>query len=74
MCSAYRNTDGKWVVVAINYSEDIKPVNFTVQGEKDIIWTPYRTSDRSAENLLPLEPCTDDILLAPRSVTTFVQK
>jgi hypothetical protein len=25
MCSAYLNTDGKWVVVAINYSEQSKP-------------------------------------------------
>ena len=74
MCSAYRNTDGKWVVVAINYSETTKSVNFTVQGEKEITWSPYRTSDRSSENLLPLEPCTGDVMLAPRSVTTFVQK
>ena len=27
MCSAYRNADGSWVVVAINYSEDLKPLS-----------------------------------------------
>ena len=74
MCSAYKNADGKWVIVAINYSEDLKPVNFSVEGENNISWNLYRTSDISTENISLVGMSNGNTQLAPRSVTTFVQK
>ena len=35
-------------------------------------WRPYRTSDADGETLKPLDPCSGEATLAPRSVTTFV--
>lgn len=76
MCSAYQNTDGKWVVVAINYSEEVKPVDFmfdstNAQAKKQ--WQMYRTSDVSLESLAPVGTCDGYTQLAPRSITTFVE-
>lgn len=73
MCSAYRNTDGKWVVVAINYSEEVRPVEFSIKGSAPVRWTLYRTSDTSAESLAPLGASEGTTMLAPRSITTFVE-
>ena len=74
MCSAYRNSDGKWAIVAINYSEDVKPVAFDVDGCGAKTWRMYRTSDISAESLLPIGSTDGNVELAPRSVTTFVEE
>ncbi len=74
MCSAYRNVDGKWVVVAINYSEDVKPVDFSFDDKERKQWSMYRTSDVSSESLAPVGECDGNTRLAPRSVTTFVQR
>lgn len=73
MCSAYRNADGRWAIVAINYSEDTKPVSFQV-GTAPRKWLLYRTSDISAESLLPVGTCQGTTVLAPRSITTFVEE
>lgn len=74
MCSAYKNADGKWVIVAINYAEDLKPVDFRLDNREAKTWEMYRTSDISAESLLPVGSTTGTATLAPRSITTFVQK
>ncbi len=75
MCSAYRNADGKWVIVAINYSEETKPVCFDLDDHETKTWQLYRTSDISAESLLPVgSTTTGSTILTPRSITTFVQK
>ena len=73
MCSAYQNADGKWVIVAINYVEDVKPVNFKLDNQEKKNWQMYRTSDISAESLAPVGTCDGNTLLALRSITTFVQ-
>lgn len=65
MVSAYRNQDGTWVVVAINYSQREQP--FSVAGR----WRAYRTSDAEGETLRPVPVAP---LLPPRSITTFVSK
>ena len=65
MASAYRNQDGTWVVVAINYSQREQP--FSVAGH----WRAYRTSDAEGETLRPVPVAP---LLPPRSITTFVSK
>ncbi len=74
MCSAYQNTDGKWVVVAINYSEVARPVEFAVKGGSTMKWLLYRTSDISAESLAPVGTSNGKATLAPRSITTLVEK
>ncbi len=73
LCSAYKNTDGKWVIVAINYAPRTKPFRFSLKTDhKPLIWKMYRTSDRSAESLLPIGTTQGDTLLAPKSITTFI--
>lgn len=72
MCSAYKNTNGQWVVVAINYSEDSKPFCFSVDKNSGLTWKAYRTSDISAESLAPIGESDGNAVLTPRSVTTFV--
>jgi hypothetical protein len=63
MVSAYRNVDGTWVVVAINYSENQQP--FSIAGQ----WRCYRTSDVEGETLRPVSVSST---LPPRSITTLV--
>ena len=74
MCSAYKNTDGKWVIVAINYSEDLKPVSFKIDEGNTRNWQLYRTSDISSESLAPVGRSDGNTVLSPRSITTFVEK
>lgn len=74
MCSAYRNADGHWVVVAINYAEAIKPFAFSTDDAKARQWQMYRTSDISAESLAPIGTTDGETQLAPRSITTFVEQ
>ena len=75
MVSAYRNTDGSWAVVAINYSEKEQPFSLQLSpsAAHPASGTPqqlraYRTSDVDGETLRPV-PVTS--ALPPRSITTF---
>ena len=72
MCSAYRNADGKYVVVVINYSAENKSFNFGLSDGNVSSWKIYRTSDVEGEDLKPV--CKFDDILTPRSVTTFVSE
>ena len=72
MCSAYRNSDGSWAVVVINYSESLKDFNVRLSDQKAYKWQMYRTSDVSGETLKPVGICDGSAKLAPRSITTFV--
>ena len=72
LCSAYRNKDGRWVVVAINYSEEERPFCFELSNKGKRRWHHYRTSDKEGENLLPLKTAKGEVTLAARSVNTFV--
>jgi O-glycosyl hydrolase len=74
MVSAYKNADGTWVVVAINYSEQEQPFSFAVGDKQSRQWQPYRTSDVEGETLKPINACDGVTTLTPRSVTTFVEK
>lgn len=85
MLSAYRNADGSWVCVAINYSDREQPITLRFEGGQSVsvpsgspatssLWQPYRTSDADGETLKPLSPTTGTTALAPRSITTFVMK
>jgi len=66
--------DGKWAIVAINYSEDMKPVAFGMEDGAAKKWQMYRTSDTSAESLAPVGTTDGTTTLAPRSITTFVEQ
>lgn len=72
MLSAYRNADGSYVVVAINYGGKDEKIN--IDGIKAGPWKAYRTSDEEGENLrLAYDSKTlDSVSLPGRSVTTFV--
>lgn len=72
MCSAYKNKDGRWVVVALNYSEGARKFNFKTDDGQQRRWRMYRTSDVSAESLAPIGATDGAATLAPRSITTFV--
>ncbi len=74
MCSAYKNANGKWVIVAINYSDEAKPVNFSLDRGNRKHWQQYRTSDVATESLAPIGSCNGETILSPRSVTTFVEQ
>ena len=74
MCSAYRNADGRWCVVAINYSTDSRQLDLRLDSRKQPKWRGYRTSDEKRENLKPLGIMANEIVLSPRSVTTMVEE
>lgn len=71
MCSAYKNADGTWAVVVINYASTLRPFEVSIDGHP-AHWQMYRTSERPAENLAPAGRTDGSVMLPPRSVTTFV--
>lgn len=72
MCSAYRNANGQWVAVAINYSEQAQDISLQIKEAKTINWQMYRTSDAEGETLKPVGTTKGSTKLPPRSITTFV--
>ncbi|MBM6992078.1 MAG: xylanase [Prevotella sp.] len=73
MTSAYQNADGSWVVVAINYSEALRPLTLSLPAGEGL-WTMYRTSDVTGESLKPVGQTMGQTNLEPKSITTFVMK
>lgn len=71
MVSAYRNADGSWAVVAINYGEETRPFALEGAGTQ---WKAYRTSDVEGESLKPVVFAEGGMRLEPKSVTTFVSR
>jgi len=72
MLSAYKNSDGSWVVVAINYSEKAKPLKLKMSDGSRHQWRLYRTSDAEGETLKPVGTAGMSTTLPARSITTFV--
>lgn len=74
MCTAYRNTDGSLVVVAINYSDTEQPFHFSLRTRDIKQWNTYVTSDNEGDNLRPAGTIKsgETARLQPRSVVTFV--
>jgi hypothetical protein len=72
MCSAYRNADGRWVAVVINYSQRVQPFSLSISDGQKCEWQMYRTSDVSGETLKPVGKTTGSQQLPPRSITTFI--
>ena len=73
MCSAYKNVDGTYVMVVINYA--IEEKEFSIDKEKvgNAQWQVYRTSDKEGENLLPVEKVKSGktVQIPARSIITL---
>ena len=74
MVSAYQNQDGKWVCVAINYSNEPQDFKLSFSDKKKHTWQIYRTSDTEGENLKPVGIYKGKTQLSARSISTFVEK
>lgn len=76
MCSAYKNENGSWVMVLINYAAEDKAFMFSLSQSGKRSWTVYRTSDRENENLLPVGKVKEkqSITIPGRSVITLVTR
>ena len=74
MVTAYKNTDKRWVVVVINYSNEQQTFSLKMSDGKQYRWKAYRTSDEEGENLKPVGENDGRMKLSARSVTTFVEK
>ena len=74
MCSAYRNTNGQWAMVVINYADREQKFTVDVNDPKVKSWQGYRTSDVAGEDLLPVGKLKNKkvAVIPARSVTTFV--
>lgn len=74
MCTAYRNTDGKDVLVVINYAHEDKDFTFELTDNEDRTWTAYRTSDKEGENLSPVGKANprEKVMIPARSILTLV--
>ncbi len=72
MTSAYRNADGSFVVVVINYGNKDEEIN--IDGMKAKGWKAYRTSDKDGETLRDVGDMRylDKVGVSSRSITTFV--
>ncbi len=75
MCTAYRNTDGSFVMVILNYAKVAG--SYSVDGKglpKNMKWRQYRTSDQNNENLSPKEMINTRkvVTIPPRCVVTLV--
>ena len=75
MVSAYRDADGRPVVVAVNYGGIDRPLRLAVDGlpgADRLTWRPYVTSaGRDLEPTAPVEP-GDTATVPARSVVTFL--
>lgn len=76
MCSAYKNVDGAYVMVIINYANEDKAFSINKSGIGAAQWKIYRTSDKEGENLLPVGVVKSgkNVTLPARSIVTLVQK
>lgn len=74
MCTAYKNTDGTYVMVVINYADEEK--EFSIRKDKvgNRQWQMYRTSDKEGEDLLPVGKAKSgkEVRIPARSVMTML--
>lgn len=70
MVSAYKNTDGTWAVVAINYANESRELTIGANASHPT-WRIYRTSDTPGETLSPVGYTNGTTTLPPRSIITL---
>ena len=76
MTSAYKNTDGKLVVVMINFLDETRNVSLAASDNASRTFVPYLTSDSEADNLRLLpEVASDEAFALPaKSIVTFCEQ
>lgn len=76
MCTAYRNADGSWVMVAVNYATEAKNMTFHVDDRKVKSWQPYLTAEGTGKNLQPVDKVGNgkQTVIPARSIVTFVSR
>ena len=76
MCTAYRNADGSWVMVVVNYATEEKSMTFHVDDRKVKSWQPYLTAEGAGKNLLPIGKVGNgkQTVIPARSIVTFVSR
>lgn len=76
MVSSYRNSDGKLVIVAINFSQQAKPVNIHVSDGQKRNFILYITSDKEKDNLRRLDAVSSGkaFNIPARSVITLCEE
>lgn len=74
MLSAYRNADGCWAVVVLNYAPTDKTISFDIPETNEVKqWQPYTTADGKDNNLIPGKPVKygHPVVIPARSAVTF---
>ena len=77
MVSSYLdNLRKELVIVAVNYSSDMKPFNLKVEGVNVPFFIPYITSDTKGDDLKPLSQVSsaEKLTLPARTIITYVGK
>jgi hypothetical protein len=76
MCTAYRNADGSWVMVVVNYATEAKNMTFHVDDRKVKSWQPYLTAEGTGKNLQPVDKVGNgkQTVIPARSIVTFVSR
>ena len=76
MCSAYKNVDGTYVMVVINYANEEKEFSIHKGKVGNTQWQIYRTSDKEGENLLPVRTVKSGktVQIPARSIVTLQGK
>ena len=74
MCTAYRNADGSWVMVAVNYAAEAKDMTLHVDDRKVKGWQPYLTAEGTGKDLQPVGKVGNGkrTVIPARSIVTFV--
>ena len=76
MCSAYKNEDGTYVMVVINYANEEKEFSIHEGKVGNAQWQIYRTSDKEGEDLLPVGTVKSGkiVQIPARSIITLQSK
>ena len=76
MCSAYKNLDGTYVMVVINYANEEKEFSIDEEKVENAQWQIYRTADKEGEDLLPVGTVKSGktVQIPARSIVTLQNK
>lgn len=75
MVSAYKNRNGKMVVVVINYHVNERIFNIQLATKSQHSWTPYCTSDNEGNDLVPMSKISlnKPISIPGRTIITYLE-
>ena len=76
MASAYKNADGKLVIVMINFLDETRNVSVAASDNGSRTFIPYLTSDNETDNLraLPAIGASEAFALPAKSIVTFCEQ